>query len=66
MSKAEEDDALRKIVYRDGEGAWKHKADELNATMTSLYQDLTSMAIAEHQVPLAYGRNATQCLHRYE
>lgn len=63
---AEEDDTLRNIVSRDGEGKWKEKSEELNYVMASHYEAMVAVAAAkgDHAVQ-QYGRVAAQCLHRY-
>ncbi|CAM9514174.1 unnamed protein product, partial [Ectocarpus sp. 8 AP-2014] len=64
---AEEDDTLRNIVSRDGEGKWKEKSEELNYVMASHYEAMTAVATAkgDHAVQ-QYGRVAAQCLHRWK
>lgn len=60
-----EDDTLRSIVERDGEGKWKEKSEELNAAMASHYKAMTLTAVAKGKRPVEHGRVAAQCLHRY-
>ncbi|CAM9475504.1 unnamed protein product, partial [Ectocarpus sp. 13 AM-2016] len=64
---AEEDDTLRNIVSRDGEGKWKEKSEELNYVMASHYEAMAAVAAAksDHAVQ-QYGRAAAQCLHRWK
>ena len=61
---AEEDEALRTIVGRDGEGKWKLKANELNHLMEGHYKSLALKAKDNNEPPVEYGRVAAQCLHR--
>ncbi len=60
----DEDDALRSIVERDGEGKWKEKAEELNAAMASHYKAMTLATMAKGKRLVERGRVAAQCLHR--
>lgn len=64
-NEAEEDQALRGIVHRDGVGSWKEKAEELNAAMANHYQAMAIAAAAGGEDAVEYGRVAAQCLHRY-
>eukprot|EP00903_Cladosiphon_okamuranus_P016990 g15659.t1 len=62
----EEDEALRGIVGRDGEGNWREKSEKLNEAMGSRYRAMTTAAIAKGEAPVEYGRVAAQCLHRWK
>lgn len=61
---AEEDEALRGIVRRDGVGKWKEKSEKLNEAMERRYKAMTTATIAKGETPVEYGRVAAQCLHR--
>ncbi|CAM9556062.1 unnamed protein product, partial [Laminaria digitata] len=62
----EEDEALRTIVDREGEGRWIAKARDLQEALEPFYKRLTDAAIAKGETPVAYGRIAAQCLHRWK